>query len=128
MKLFRIAGCVSQQRCDWEVTRCLFDSGTKKGCVVAGAARHYRGTDQMCGVMGHNGELGPLSIGVRSLAAALQEPRAGVAIFEARGVNRSAGRLVNQAIGSSGNKEFGQEGVKGLFFKRRFSAFSRVVK
>lgn len=129
MKLLGVVGGVGQQAVDGDETGCLADGRFETRSVVAGALGRFRSGPQVRLQIADDRQLWPEGrFETPGFGSAVDVMSAGVVRFEARGVDGGLELRWDQATFSCESQDAVKESLETPFFKRRFSAFSRVVQ
>jgi len=123
MMRFCVVAGVGQQAINGDVSYRLRHRRLKVDGVIAGAVSGRCRGDQISGMMGHHGQFGVPSVSLRTADHASQEVPADVMAFQARGVDRGLGLLVDQAAFVGNTENSGEEPLKSPFLRSRSCAF-----
>ena len=119
---FGVVSRVAHQAVDRRVTDGLRDGRHEVRRIVAGAAPHARGGDQMTGMVGDGGQLGITPVAFHS-AGTGQKVTADVVALQAGRVNGRFRLGLDQAALRGNAENSFEESVKSPFLRRRSCAF-----
>ena len=127
VKIFAVVRAVCRQRPQRQPANGTNHRLTKVTGIVSGTHVHHRRSDQMRGMFADQRQFDPGPVLLQPRRA-LQKIAADIAAFESRGINGSCALTGQQSLSDCASKNAIQQPLNGPPFKRRCSAFWRVVK
>lgn len=117
-----IVRAITEEPVDRQVSNGLSDRGNEVRCIVARAVAYFQRGNQVAGMMRDDGQFGKTAKLLHA-ARASQKVAADVVAFQAGGVDRGLGTLLDQAAFMGNTENSGEEPFKSPFFRSRSCAF-----
>jgi hypothetical protein len=127
MMRLRVESGVSQQSSDRRPSACLPYRRWQERRIIAGATRHDGRQQQMAAMVAHQRELQPRLVPLGA-ATPPQKMRAGMVVFQPRGINAGSDMLHHQPEFVPAFAQLIEQLLAPPFLASRWAAFWRVVK